>query len=174
MKSKLFKSIQAFKEDSFKLETMKGDLAAMLSVGAEKLPVFMKAVRELLSTSVADHDRIAKDTLPLLGIERGTLDHAFNFAGWLATEFYPHGHAKNDSPEAIADDMLTLKMMASDQWTLCVGFVTAIKILVQDFLKAEIEKDRALQRGAPKVVGVDTALFFRNMFRKAPNAEEPK
>jgi len=171
MKSKLFKNVEAFKEDSFKLEAVKGDLAAMLSMGAKNLPVFMKSVRELLSTSVADHDRIARETLPQLGIERATLDHAFNVAGWLATEFYPHGHAKNDTPEAIADDLLTLKLIPADQWTLAVGFISAIKILVQDFLKAEIEKDRALQRGAPKVVGVDTALFFRNMFRKAPQAE---
>ena len=64
-----------------------------------------------------------------------------------------------------------MKLIPADQWTLAVGFISAIKILVQDFLKAEIEKDRALQRGAPKVVGVDTALFFRNMFRKAPQAE---
>lgn len=174
MKSKLFKNIEAFKEDSLKLDAVKGDLAAMLSLGSAKLPAFMLAVRELLSTSVSDHERIAQQALPKLGIERGTLDHAFNVAGWLATEFYPHGHAKNDTPESIADDMLTLKMIAADQWTLCVGFISAIKILVQDFLKAEIEKDRALQRGAPKVVGVDTALFFRNVFRKGPKAEEPK
>ena len=82
MKSKLFKNIEAFKEDSLKLDAVKGDLAAMLSLGSAKLPAFMLAVRELLSTSVSDHERIAQQALPKLGIERGTLDHAFNVAGW--------------------------------------------------------------------------------------------
>jgi hypothetical protein len=170
MKSKLFKNNETFKEGSIRLEPVKGDLAAMLSIEADKLPVFMKAVQEMLNTNVSEHGRLAEAALPQLGIERSTFDHACNVAGWLASEFYPSGSGKGDAPEAIADDMLALKLIKEEQKAKCEGFVKAIKALVQVQMRPEIERDRELQKGAPKVVGVQTALFFRNLFRKGPSS----
>lgn len=87
---------------------------------------------------------------------------------WVATEFFPHGNAVDDTPEDIADDMIALRMIAESQRSACAAFVGAIKFAVQVQMPGEIEKDRALQKGAPKVMGVETALFFRNVFRKRP------
>lgn len=167
MKSRLFRNSQASAE-SFKLEAMKHDLAAMLGIGTDKLPAFVKAVGAILSTGKPGHDRIAEAALPQVGVDRATFGHACNAAGWLATEFYPKGGAADDTPENLADDMIELGMIRADQRSACSAFLSAIKYAVQVELQAEVEKDRALQRGAPKVMGVETALFFRNVFRKKP------
>jgi hypothetical protein len=168
MKSNLFKSNPSFAQDSVRLEPIRRDVAAMLTIPADKLPAFMETVREILNTDVAQHGKVADAALPKLGIERGIFDHACNVAGWLATEFFPDGSAKGDTPAAILDDMVELKIVTEEQKARCAGFVKAIKALVQTSMQSKIERDRALQRGAPKVMGVETALFFRNVFRKGP------
>jgi len=168
MKSKLFRNSEAFKEDFFKLEAMKRDMAAMLSIGTDKLSVFVNAVSEMVSTGVSEHQRIVEAALPQIGVERFVFDRACNAAGWLATEFFPRGRAVDDTPEDIVDDMIQLKIIAEEQRLHCGAFVGAVKYAVQVQMVEETEKERALRKGAPKVVGVDTALFFRNVFRKGP------
>ncbi len=168
MKSKLFRQNEAFKEDSFKLEPMKRDVAAALSIGADKLPAFMKAVGEILNTGVSEHERIAQSALPGLGLEHSVFDHASNVAGWLASELLPDGPASGDTAEAIVEDMISLKLIAADEKSRGLGFVRAVQGLVAAQARSDVEKDKAWRMHAPKVVGVDTALFFRNVFRKGP------
>ena len=166
MKSRLFQNNEDFKADSFKLEPMKKDMTAMMSIADDKLPAFMKAVRKMLLMKEVDLNRVAEKALPQLGIERPVFDLASNVAGWLASEFYPEGNAVADAPEAIVDDMIELKLISDEQKARCGRFVRAVKALVQEQMQAEIEKERALQKGAPKVIGVETAVFFRNVFKK--------
>lgn len=165
MKSRLFKNSESLQE-SFKLEAMKSDLSAMLSIGTDGIPAFVRAVGEILNAGVADHERIVTEAAPRVRVDRSGLAHACNAAGWLATEFYPNGSAKGDTPEDIADDMIAMRMITEDQRGRCAAFLSAIKVLVQQELWSAVEQDRALQKGAPGVVGVQTALFFRNVFRK--------
>jgi len=167
MKSRLFKNSENFK-DSFNMESMKEDLAAMLSIGSDKIVAFADSVGEILNSSVTEREQITEKALPGVGVERGIFDSACNAAGWLATEFFPNGSAKRDKPEDIADDMITLSMIPEGQRAACAAFISGIKFMVQQEMWSAIEKDRALQTGAPKVVGVETALFFRNVFRKGP------
>ena len=166
MKSKLFQNNEDFRTDSFRLEPMKKDMAALLSIAEDKLPVFIKAVRKMLLMKEVDLDLIAEKVLPQLGVDRPVFDHASNVAGWLAAEFYPEGRAVADTPDAIVDDMIELNLIPAGQKSLCDHFVRAVKALVQEQMRAEIEKERALQKGAPKVIGVETAVFFRNVFKK--------
>ena len=166
MKSKLFQNNEDFKTDSFKLEPMKKDMAAMMSIAEDKVPVFMKAVRKMLLMKEVDLNQIADKVLQPLGIERPVFDLASNVAGWLAAEFYPEGSAVADTPEAIVDDMIELKLVPEGQKARCGSFVRAVKALVQERMRTDIEKERALQKGAPKVIGVETAVFFRNVFKK--------
>lgn len=166
MKSKLFRNNKDFTKDSFKLEPMKKDMAAMMSIAEDKLSVFMQAVRKMLLMKEVDLNRVADKALPQLGIERPVFDHAANVAGWLAAEFYPEGSAAADPADAIVDDMIELKLIPEEQKARCGSFVHAVKALVQEQMRTEIEKERALQKGAPKVIGVETAVFFRNVFKK--------
>lgn len=170
MKSKFFRSSKTF-TDSHDLESIQDDLAAMLSISSDKITAFVRAVGEILNASISERGRIAQAAIAQVGVEQSIFDHACNVAGWLATEFFPHGTANADTPEDIVDDMITLEMMPEDQRSTCVAFVSAIKFMVQREMWSEVEKDRALQKGAPKVVGVETALFFRNVFRKGLSSD---
>ena len=65
MKSRLFQNNEDFKAGSFKLEPMKKDMAAMMSIADDKLPAFMKAVRKMLLMKEVDLNRVAEKALDL-------------------------------------------------------------------------------------------------------------
>ncbi len=164
MKSKLFSSNAMFKEGSIRLDPIKRDLEALLSIKKDKTPLFINAVNEMLGTEVAEHDPIATAVLPQLGIDRSTFDHACHVAGWMASEFFPGGVARADTPSVIVEDLLELKLIAPGQMARAIELVQAIQSLAKEQLPVELEKERELHRGAPKVLGVETAMFFRNIF----------
>lgn len=172
MKSMLFANSELYKVGSARLDPIKADLSALLSISSEQWPVFITAVREILSTNVSKHGRVAEKMLPQLGISRSTFDNASKVAGWLATEFSPGERAGADTPEAVVDDMLELKLISENEKTKCLICISALKELVQDETDVEIKKEQNFQRSAPKVMGVETALFFRNVFGKKNSADD--
>lgn len=171
MKSKLFEYNKSLRENEIRLESLRQDVDAMLGVGVDKLPGFVEVINESLATRGAEPERLAQDAVRQLGVARPVFDRASNVARWLVIEFLPEGFAESDSVEAVIDDLLSFRVIVPEQKAACTEFVSALKALAQERMRAETESERALQRGAPKVVGVETAVFFRRMFKKKPGDE---
>ena len=142
-------------------------MESLLGIEDKYLPAFVQSMKQLLlSKKREEQEGIIRSTIAAIGVDRAQFEHAQNIAAWFVKEFFPYGDAETDLPGDIVDDMVTHKIIPSNLKDKCVKFISAIRNAVKEDLFFDIQKEKTLHKGAPKILSLETAVDFRAVFKR--------